>query len=65
MARNPKTQPSPDNTMAVPAPNGVGAWRRVRAARSLPHMVQRRTETGLASRIMRLSTWTASATSPS
>ena len=44
---------------------GVGAWRRVRTARSLPHMVQRRTETGLASRIMRLSTWTASATSPS
>ena len=44
---------------------GVGAWRRVRAAQSLTHTGQRRTETGLASRIMRLSTWTPSATSPS
>ena len=50
----------PTNTDA----NGVGARRQVRTAQFLPHMVQRRTETGLASRIMRLSTWTASATSP-
>ena len=50
----------PTNTDA----NSVGARRQVRTAQFLPHMVQRRTETGLASRIMRLSTWTASATSP-
>ena len=45
--------------------HGAGARRRVRIAQSLTHTVQWRTETGLASRIMRLSTWTASATSPS
>ena len=47
-----------------PASVSVGAVRRVRTAESLTHTVQRRTETGLFSRIMRLSPWTASATSP-
>ena len=46
------------------ARNGVGARRQVRPAQFLTHTVQQRTETGLASRIMWLSTWTASATSP-
>ena len=45
--------------------SSVGARRQVRTAQSLTHTVQQRTETGLAVRIMRLSTWMASATSPS
>lgn len=44
--------------------SGVGARRQVQTEQSLTHTVQRRTETGFASRIMRLSTWTARATSP-
>lgn len=45
--------------------DGVGAWTRARAAGFLTRTVQRRTDTGLAVRIVRLSTWTARATSPS
>ena len=44
--------------------DGVGAWRPAETAEFLSHAAQRRIDTGLASRIMRLSTWTARATSP-
>ena len=43
---------------------GVGAWTPAATAESPTQAAQRRIDAGLAVRIMRLSTWTASATSP-
>ncbi len=51
-------------TGSFQAQSGVGAWTRAQAAGTLTRTAQRRTETGLAVRIMRLSTWTAMVTSP-
>ena len=43
---------------------GIGAWTLAATAESPIQAAQRRIDAGLAVRIMRLSTWTASATSP-